>query len=266
VLDSAFDLASFEIHGQNGDILAGGGRGLSMSHEDFDVASLATYLHLTAQQVSRLADRGRLPGRKIAGQWRFSQADIHHWLEDKIGASDEDELLEVEGVLQRGGTAVRSKHVSISELLPLDAIGIPLLARTRGSVIQEMVELASRTGLLWDKPKMIEAVRAREELHPTALDNGVALLHPRRPLASILSQPLLSLGRTTQGIPFGGRNVAPTDLFFLICSTEDRVHLRVLARLSRLIADPAFLEELRRLEEPALVLRYIRGMEGRLAD
>lgn len=237
-----------------------------MSHEDFDVASLATYLHLTPQQVSRLADRGRLPGRKIAGQWRFSQADIHHWLEDKIGVSDEDELLEVEGVLQRGGTAVRSKHVSISELLPLDAIGIPLLARTRGSVIQEMVELASRTGLLWDKPKMIEAVRAREELHPTALDNGVALLHPRRPMASILSQPLLSLGRTTQGIPFGGRNVAPTDLFFLICSTEDRVHLRVLARLSRLIADPAFLEELRRLEEPALVLRYIRGMEGRLAD
>jgi len=35
-------------------------------------------------------------------------------------------------------------------------------------------------------------------------DIGVALLHPRRPQASILGEAVLALGITGQGIPFGG--------------------------------------------------------------
>ena len=121
----------------------------------------------------------------------------------------------MEGVLERADRRENRESVSLYELLPVEAIALPLPCRTRGSVIQEMVKLAARTGLLWDAAKMTEAVRVREELHPTALDNGVALLHPRRPLASILAEPLLALGRTTQGIPFGGRGGALTDVFFL---------------------------------------------------
>jgi nitrogen PTS system EIIA component len=241
-------------------------QGWSMSKDDFDVSGLAAYLHLGPQQVTRLAERGRLPGRRIGGLWRFSHADIHHWLEDKIGVSDEGQLLEVEGVLLRAELPTNREPVSLVDILPVSAIGIPLQARTRGSVILGMVGLAERTGWLWDPNKMTEAVRAREELHPTALDNGVALLPPRRPLAAILEQPLLALGRTLQGIPFGGRGGGLTDVFFLICSTEDRGHLRVLARLSRLIADPSFLPELRQLEDAYEVRRYLGDMEARLSD
>ncbi len=56
-----------------------------MAEDDFDVENLASYLHLESAQVARLADRGKLPGRKVQGQWRFAQADIHHWLEGRIG-------------------------------------------------------------------------------------------------------------------------------------------------------------------------------------
>jgi PTS system nitrogen regulatory IIA component len=92
---------------------------------------------------------------------------------------------------------------------------------------------------------MAEAVRARESLHPTALGNGVALLHPRRPQASILAQPFLALGRTFKGIPFGDERGLLTDIFFLICSTDDRCHLQVLARLSRIVGDHTFLDAIR---------------------
>jgi PTS system nitrogen regulatory IIA component len=237
-----------------------------MAKDDFDVPKLAAYLHLTPQQVTRLADRGKLPGRKVGGQWRFAQADIHHWLEQKIGVSDEEQLVEMEGVLERADRTADREPVSISDLLPLEAISIPLPARTRGSVIQKMVELASRTGYVMDKARMLEAVRTREELHPTALDNGIALMHPRRPMPSILARPLLAMGRTPQGIPFGGHAGALTDVFFLICSTADRVHLRVLARLSRLIADPRFLPELRSLTDAVAVRRLVRDAEARLSE
>ena len=72
-----------------------------MPHSNFDIQGLARYLHLAPQQVAKLADRGKLPGRKVGGEWRFAKADIHHWLENQIGLSDEGELIEVEGVLQR---------------------------------------------------------------------------------------------------------------------------------------------------------------------
>ena len=50
--------------------------------EDLDVARLANYLHLSPDQVTKMAVRGRIPGRKVGGQWRFSEAEIHHWLEE----------------------------------------------------------------------------------------------------------------------------------------------------------------------------------------
>jgi PTS system nitrogen regulatory IIA component len=236
-----------------------------MPHGDFDVSSLSRYLHLSPQQVSKLAERGKLPGRKVSGDWRFAKADIHHWLEQRIGLSDDTELLEVENVLQQSLPPESQQEVSIGEMLPIEAIAVPLAARTRSSVIDAMVELASQTGWLWDTKEMAQAVKTREDMHPTALENGVALLHPRRPLAKILAQPFLALGCTTTGIPFGN-DVPMTDVFFLICSTEDRGHLRTLARLSRILASPGFLNTLHQVADATEAHQLIVETEANLRD
>ena len=235
-----------------------------MAATDFDIDSLARYLHVAPAQVLKLAERGNVPGRKISGQWRFSKGEIHHWLEDRIGAGDEVDLAQVQELLDRAAGARESESVTISELLLPEAIAIPLAARTRNSVIKSMVELAANTGLLWDPAEMAEAVQARENLHPTALDNGVALLHPRRPLSHILAEPVLALGRTSGGIPFGSERGQLTDIFFLICSVDDSQHLRTLARLSRLISADGFLDALRATNSPAEALAVVRKFEEQL--
>ena len=217
-----------------------------MADDSFDIDGLANYLHLTRGQIGRLVERGKLPGRKVSGEWRFSRAEIHHWLEERIGLSGEIELAQVEGALERSA-APHEPRVSLAELLSVDAIAVPLNARTRTSVIREMTQLAAHTGHLWDTDKMSNAIHSREAMHPTAMDNGVALLHPRRPLPSILGQAFLALGITPTGIPFGSG--APlTDIFFLICSIDDGGHLRTLARLSRVIGEVALIEQLRRVQ------------------
>jgi PTS system nitrogen regulatory IIA component len=235
-----------------------------MPAADFDVESLASYLHVTAAQVAKMAERGTVPARKIAGQWRFSKAEIHHWLEDRIGAADDADLAHVQGFLDKAASQREPATVRISDLLHAEAIAIPLAARTRSSVIKSMVELAAKTGHVWDPAEMAEAVEAREKLHPTALDNGVALLHPRRPLPQILAEPLLALGRTVQGIPFGGGQGQLTDVFFLICSVDDSQHLRTLARLSRLLSAEGFLDSLRAAGDASEVLALIRRHEDDL--
>jgi len=237
-----------------------------MPHRDFDTDTLARYLHVTPTQVQKLAERGNVPGRKIGGQWRFSKGEIHHWLEERIGAAGEADLQHVQGILDRAAAEHEAATVAISELLLPEAIAIPLAARTRNSVIKAMVELTANTGMLWDSAEMAEAVQAREKLHPTALDNGVALLHPRRPLSHILAQPLLALGRTSSGIPFGSESGQLTDVFFLICSVDDSQHLRTLARLSRLISSPGFLDALREAASPAEAVTAVRSFENRMDD
>jgi PTS system nitrogen regulatory IIA component len=119
--------------------------------------------------------------------------------------------------------------------------------------------------MLWDPEKMAQAVRAREDLHPTAVEGGVALLHPRRPLANILAEPFVALGITGSGVPFGAGRSQLTDIFFLICATHDREHLRILARISRLIADADFLIALRSAEGAAEVHRLILEREQLLS-
>src|SRR6478752_10540187 len=105
-----------------------------MIHTDFDTDSLARYLHISPSQVTKLAERGNVPGRKVAGQWRFSKGEIHHWLEDRIGAADQADLAQVTHILDKAATQRESPNVHIGELLAPEAIATPLIARTRSSV------------------------------------------------------------------------------------------------------------------------------------
>jgi len=234
----------------------------AMAQDDFDIDRLAAYLHMMPAAVLKLAERSKLPGRRVGGEWRFSAAEIHHWLENRIGLSDDDELAQMEGALERASDA-GEEEISIAELLREEAIETPLAARTRGSVIARMTELAARTHVLWDAGEMAEAVRAREDMHSTALEGGVALLHPRRPMSAILAEAVLALGVASHGIPFGSGG-SLTDIFFLICSTSDHEHLRILARLSRIINDRELLAALRAADDAATLHRLIRDREAAL--
>jgi PTS system nitrogen regulatory IIA component len=233
-----------------------------MAASHFDIESLARYLCLAPNQVAKMAERGQLPGRKIGGEWRFSEAEVHHWLEQRLSDGSDAEVKHVESVLN--ASVGEQKEITIAGLLSAESIALPLPARTKASVVTAMVELAAQTGYLWDVARMDDAVKAREHLHSTALENGVALLHPRRPLPDILAQSFLALGHTSNGIPFGDTKGSLTDVFFLICSLDDPTHLRILARLSRLFLEPDLLAAIRSADSPAALLEQIAAIETRV--
>ena len=226
--------------------------------EDHSVAQVAAYLHVSPAQVIKMASRGLLPGRRVGGEWVFNQAEIHHWLEEKIGASDSEELTKVQSMVDR--VTDQSGERILAELCTPETIAVPLNARTRGSVIRSMCDLVAKSGLMWDAPAMSEAVKAREKMHPTALDCGVALLHPRRPQTSILADSVIAMAISPNPLPFSDTGQL-TDIFFLICSYDDRSHLRILARISRLISDRSMLDGLRACDSVADAWQCFREAE-----
>lgn len=229
-----------------------------MGNETLDLAQLASLLQRDQRELSKLADRGQLPGRKVGGDWRFARADIRHWLETEMPGFDDEQLKRLEEANPDPDEPL------LTNLLAPDSVEVPLQARTQSSVPRAMVRLAEQSWQVYDPEAILEAVRAREEMASTAQDNGVAILHPRRPLPKALGESVIAFGRTAGGIPFGAPKHGLTDLFFLVCCRDDRTHLRILARLSRLMLRPGFLDALHMAETAADALQVIRGAEAEL--
>jgi len=211
-----------------------------MDHESMDLAQLAAYLHRDVREVTKLANRGHLPGRKVSGQWRFAPAEINYWIETQLPGYSEKEL----HALEARGPSTPTSAMAVSGLLQESTMAVPLEARTRASVLQELVKLAEQSWQVFDSEALLEAIKQREDMASTAMDNGVAIPHPRRPVPGMIAESIIAYGRTFNGIPFGAGGVL-CDLFFLVCCRDQATHLRVLARLSRMLRRPGLIDDLR---------------------
>ena len=47
--------------------------GAAMAQEDFDIDRLAAYLHIMPAAVLKLAERGKIPGRRVGGGSRMKR-------------------------------------------------------------------------------------------------------------------------------------------------------------------------------------------------
>jgi PTS system nitrogen regulatory IIA component len=129
------------------------------------------------------------------------------------------------------------------------------------------VSLAENSWQIYDPNALLTAIRQREELGTTALDSGVAIPHPHRPLsAKAQGEAVIAFARTSQGIPFGAPDGGLTDLFFLVSCRDSITHLRVLARLSRLMLRPGCLDELRGAETVSDALQLLEKTERELTE
>jgi nitrogen PTS system EIIA component len=232
-----------------------------MSQDMMNVEQLALFLQRDARQLQKWASRGYLPAHKVSGEYRFHRAEISHWLETQMHAYTEEELSNVEQ-----GAAGRGPNLQplITTMLSEATIAVPLPAGTRASVLIELVKAAEQSWQVYDPEAILEAIKAREEMGSTALERGVAIPHPRRPPAGALGESVIAFGRTFNAIPFGSPGGGLTDLFFLVCCRDDRTHLQVLARLSRLMLREGFLDELRAADTPAAAFQVIETAESDL--
>lgn len=213
-----------------------------MPNEFLSIAELAAQLGRDARDLERLASRGRIPGRRVEGAWRFHPAEIRQWLEQEMRGFSSLELAAVEE-LQHAGEG--KEGALLSGILLRETVQVPLEARTRRSVIESLLEVAGRTWQVWEPALLLTAILEREEFMSTGFENGVAIPHPRNPLPHALGASIVAYGRTFSGIPFGAPRRALTDIFFLVLCRDPRTHLAVLARLGRLLQIPDFLDELR---------------------
>ncbi len=235
-----------------------------MGGEWMSLDELARYLRRDARQLQRLAARGKIPAQKVRGHWRFQRSDVLHWLESRIGSLTTRELSELERTGQLPGAQQPAGTLILTPLIDPKAIVVPLKACSRRSVLKELLDAADRTGNLWQPEVVLDAVEAREGLQSTAVEKGVALPHWRRPLPDAVARSLVVYGRSFAGVPFGSPHGGLTDLFFLLLCQDDATHLQLLARITRLIQQCDWVDQLREAETAEESYEVIRRGEEQL--
>jgi PTS system nitrogen regulatory IIA component len=133
--------------------------------------------------------------------------------------------------------------MKILEILAPEAIIPAMRATTKGEALQE---LATRLATLHPEiegARLAQVLLDREALGSTAIGEGIAIPHGKLPG---VTNVLAAFGRSPNGLDFDSLDGNPTRLFFLLVAPEDSagIHLKALARVSRLLKDKSFRDRL----------------------
>ncbi len=139
--------------------------------------------------------------------------------------------------------------MDLAGLIKLDGIIPSLKAKSKKQVLQELAARAAESTKL-DQREIFETLLHRERLGSTGVGHGVAIPHGKfEKLDKIVSL----FARLSTPVDFDSIDDQPVDLVFLLLAPESAGadHLKALARISRLLREPASIEKLRGSKDAA---------------
>ena len=220
-----------------------------MPHRLFNVQEVAEYLHLTPEDVNRRVKDREIPFEMRGDRVVFRKQDIDQWASQRILGLSKERLAEYHLKSSKGTGDIQENL--ISQMLERGAIDSALAAKTKASVLRGLVDLADKSWHVTDTRAFLASLEEREQLGSTAVPGGLALPHPRFHDQYLFDASFLVVGRSIQEIHFGAPDGRPTDLFFLICCQDDRLHLLTLARLCLMAQRTEVLAQLRAAPDAA---------------
>lgn len=131
----------------------------------------------------------------------------------------------------------------LNEYLRADLVLPDLAADDLQGVVDRLADHLSAAGVVPDRDGVAEALMAREAAHTTAMGHGMALPHATIPG---LERPVLMVALAPDAVQFGPEDTDPVRVFFVLLSPPGREgeHIKLLARICRLVRHPGFVDEL----------------------
>lgn len=230
----------------------------------FSLGETAAYLQMPEERVEELARRGEIPCERQGKRLTFRHCDIDEWASRRVLGMNDESLQEYHRRTSGAWRDLSSDATVLGSLTRPEWMRTGLTSRSKAGVIGEMADLGESTGLVCDAAELKESLTEREKLCSTALPGGFALLHPKHHEPYMFLDSFVAVGRTAGRILFGAPDGEATDLFFLICSQEDRLHLHVLARLCMICHHTGVLEEMREAGSAAEMHKLLVEAEERV--
>jgi nitrogen PTS system EIIA component len=133
--------------------------------------------------------------------------------------------------------------MKITEVLKKEFILEQLISRTKRDVLQELADVILNEQADYHPEETVNILLEREKLGSTGIGDGIAIPHGK---LNIIDTLAISFGRSREGIDFNAMDGRPVHLFFLLLAPENAAgkHLKMLAKLSRMLKDATFRKNL----------------------
>ena len=146
--------------------------------------------------------------------------------------------------------------MKITDLLDRRSIEIDGSAVSKEEVLNKVIDLMCRSGKISDRKAYAEKVFEREKEGTTGTGEGIAIPHGK---CDAVKSPGLAAMVVRGGVDFDSLDDEKVTLIFLIAApnTKDNVHLDVLSKLSVMLMDDSFADDLRNAKSVDEFLKII---------
>lgn len=137
--------------------------------------------------------------------------------------------------------------MKVVDFLSREGVVADLAGKDKKSVLGELAEALAGTGRVPSVSAAVQVLLERERLGSTGIGEGIAIPHGK---LKELDEVIAAFGRSREGVDFDSMDGAPVHLFFLLLAPESSAsaHLKALARISRLLKDRGFRDDLLRAQ------------------
>ena len=151
--------------------------------------------------------------------------------------------------------------MKLREYLRPELIVLDLEAQDGAEAFRMLVRRVAERKAVGDPAAIEKALLAREAVHTTAMGNGVAVPHAT---VAGLDGPVVMVAVARNGVRFGPAGLEPVRLFFLLLSPPEHagLHIKLLARIARLVRHPGLVERLQAAESAAALLQDLERVDA----
>lgn len=137
-----------------------------------------------------------------------------------------------------------------------------LRPRDKTELFDVLVDRLARLYPTIDAVDLLEKLKEREAEDTTGIGDRVAIPHAR---VAGLEQTVCALARLPDGLDFGAADGEKVSCVFLLVSPIQAVgdHIRVLARIARLVHDRAFIAAIMESEDAEAIFRRLTEEDAR---
>lgn len=219
-----------------------------MSYSQMTLEETAEYLHLDIRELHKLVQKKEIPFEIIRGQTIFRKNHLRDWSTQRILAFKEKHLNDFH-VKAHGNQDAPDRHQPfLSKMLREESFIDFIPVKSKSKILKYLAEVAFDTGCVCDAEELHKLLEEREELCPTGMEGGIAIPHTRIHSEYLFLENFLIVGKIPGGVPFGAIDGKLTDIFFMPCTMDDKLHLYTISRIALMMQKTDIAGRLREAE------------------
>jgi len=155
--------------------------------------------------------------------------------------------------------------MNIIDYLPEKQVFLDVKVKNKEGVLRFIAEASVKNGIVKNGDLLFTGMKKREETMSTGVGMGIGIPHTTSKEAN---DAALLLIRLSNPIDFQSLDGQPIDIAIALVIPENNttLHLRLLARVTRLCRNKEFLKALRRAVDPSELCSKIRKLEEKIIN